>query len=155
MLRSILITVLIVAAIWAVASLFPSGCDTELCCVDCDSMAVERVIDGDTLVAKGGERVRFYGMDTPERGESCFDEATDRMAELAADLIKVEPGPRASDTFGRSLYYVYTDSGLSIDEILVEEGFARAWVRDGQHREYLIDLEANARDAKRGCLWSD
>ena len=29
---------------------------------------VERVIDGDTLVLEGGERVRLIGVDTPETG---------------------------------------------------------------------------------------
>lgn len=154
MFRTILITLFIVTVIVVVFSIFSSDCDTQLCCDDCEAIAVERIIDGDTLVAKGGERIRFYGMDTPEKGEPCFSEAAERTSELAADRILVEPGPRASDTYGRSLFYVYTKSGLSIDEILVEEGFARAWTRDGQHRDYLVDLEADARDSKRGCLWS-
>jgi len=41
--------------------------------------SVVRVIDGDTIVvAVDGvdERVRFVGVDTPERGEAGFDEAT-------------------------------------------------------------------------------
>ena len=37
---------------------------------------VQRVIDGDTVVLANGERVRYIGMDTPERGERLFDEAT-------------------------------------------------------------------------------
>ena len=88
------------------------------------------------------------------QAEPCFDEATDRTTELAAERIKVEAGPRDSDRFGRSLYYVYTDSGLSIDEILVQEGLARAWTRDGQHSDYLVDLENESKKAERGCLWS-
>src|SRR3978361_32490 len=30
---------------------------------------VERVVDGDTIVLRGGERVRYIGMDTPEPGK--------------------------------------------------------------------------------------
>jgi endonuclease YncB( thermonuclease family) len=37
---------------------------------------VTRVIDGDTVEIEGAGRVRLIGVDTPERGEECFDEAT-------------------------------------------------------------------------------
>ena len=113
---------------------------------------MERIIDGDTLDNNAG-RVRLFGVDTPERGERCFDQATDALQALAGDSIKVEIGPRLRDPNGRLLYYVYTESGNSLDEILILEGLARAWTRDGQHRNFLIQLEANARAAGTGCLW--
>ena len=84
-------------------------------------------------------------MDTLDRGERCFTEATDRLSGLAGELIRVESGPRATDPFGRRLYYVYTESGISIDAVFVREGLARAWTRDGQHREYLAEVESEAR----------
>ncbi len=31
--------------------------------------------------------VRIYGVDTPERGEPCFEEATERFRELAGDRV--------------------------------------------------------------------
>jgi len=37
---------------------------------------VTRVIDGDTVELEGVGRVRLIGVDTTERGEECFDEAT-------------------------------------------------------------------------------
>jgi endonuclease YncB( thermonuclease family) len=66
-------------------------------------------------------------VDTPERGERCFVEAADRLRRLAGDSVRVEFGPRYRDSFGRILYYVYTNEGASIDEILVREGLAVAW----------------------------
>ena len=39
----------------------------------------------------------------------------------------IEFGPRSKDRYGRLLYYVYTQDGDSIDEILVSEGLAKAW----------------------------
>ena len=54
---------------------------------------------------------------------------------------------------GASLYYVYTDQGESIDEMLVREGLAEAWTRDGQHRDVLVAAEKGARRDGRGCLW--
>jgi endonuclease YncB( thermonuclease family) len=100
--------------------------DTQLKCPDCDAIEVTRIIDGDTFDSSIG-RVRLFGMDTPERGEHCFGEATERLAELAGDLVRIEPGPRLRDPYDRHLFYIYTDSGHSIDEILVMEGLAVAW----------------------------
>ena len=128
------------------------GCETELCCSDCDQLDVVRVIDGDTFVSKDG-RVRLYGMDTPELGERCADEATRLMVDLAGDTVRVESGPRRKDPYERDLYYVYTYGGDSIDETLVRKGLALAWTRDGQHRDFLVDLEATARERGVGCLW--
>jgi len=92
-------------------------------------------------------------LDTPEVGERCFSEATERLRELAGARVRVEPGPRSTDPFGRSLAYLYTESGVSIDEALVREGLAVAWRRDGQHRNYPVNLEAEVRENGVGCLW--
>lgn len=98
-------------------------------------------------------RVRLFGMDTLEIGEPCYSEATARLRELAKDAVRVEAGPRVRDPYERLLYYIYTESGESIDETLVREGYARAWTRDGQHRDVLMDLEQEARENSVGCLW--
>jgi len=42
-------------------------------------------------------RIRLNGVDTPERGEPCFLEATERFKELAGDAVRIEHGPRLSD----------------------------------------------------------
>ena len=132
-------------------------CDTTICCTDCDIIAVSRVIDGDTLVEdksfRRDPRVRLYGVDTPEAGERCFVEATDRLIELVGESVRVEPGPRREDVYGRQLFYLYTESGESIDEMLVREGFGVAWTRDGQHMDIIVEAERQAKSAGTGCLW--
>ena len=128
-----------------------SNCSTVICCSDCSSIPVDRVIDGDTF-ASGNGRIRLFGVDTPERGEKCFDEATERLKELAGDSVRAEFGPRQGDRYGRILFYVYTQEGESIDEILVREGLARAWTRDGQYRGVLVAAEDGAKRDGRGCL---
>ena len=87
--------------------------------------------------------MQLFGVDTPEPGEKCYREATARLRELAGDEVRVELGPRSSDRYGRLLYYVYTQGGDSIDEILVSEGLGEAWTRGGQHRDLLVGLEPN------------
>jgi len=106
------------------------ACQTTICCPGCSAFRVQRIIDGDTLVAGAGGRIRLYGLDAPEVGERCSTQATNRLRELAGTSIKVEPGPRARDPFDRSLYYLYTDDGDSIDEKLIREGLGVAWTRD-------------------------
>ena len=41
-------------------------------------------------------------------------------------------------------------SFTSIDATLVREGLARAWTRDGQHRDTLVELERDARGSGAG-----
>jgi endonuclease YncB( thermonuclease family) len=117
---------------------------------------VEEVIDGDTIdVTLGGKRlrVRYYGVDTPERGDRCFREATDRNETLIGKTVLLLPDARDEDAFGRSLRYVFTTDGVSVDATLVAEGFGRAWREDGRYRQEIIGLEAAAAAAGRGCLW--
>ena len=121
-----------------------------------NQVEVLRVIDGDTLdvlISDVAHRVRLFGVDTPERGERCYNEATERLRQLAGDLVRIEPGPRTEDTYGRLLFYLYTPSGESIDETLIREGLATAWTRDGQYRDYLVGLERVAQRQGGGCLW--
>ena len=129
-----------------------TDCDTSLCCETCENIPVTRVIDGDTFVS-GPFRVRLFGIDAPEVGERCASEATARLRRLAGNNVRVELGPRTEDAFGRLLYYLYTDGGDSIDETLVAEGLAVAWTRDGQHRDWLVGVEQEARRDNVGCLW--
>jgi micrococcal nuclease len=117
---------------------------------------VVRVIDGDTLDVRvdGAERrVRLFGVDATERGEACYDEATERLAELAGEIVQLLPDARLEDRFGRLLRYVYAADGTFIDEALVEEGLAYAWRDDGFHRDRLVATEEDAATARVGCLW--
>ena len=61
---------------------------------------VARIVDGDTLdVLIDGvkHRVRLFGVDTPERGEPCYKEATERTRQLSGDVVRIEAGPRKEE----------------------------------------------------------
>ncbi|HZA24776.1 MAG TPA: hypothetical protein VFA32_19630, partial [Dehalococcoidia bacterium] len=68
-------------------------------------------------------------MNTPERGEACYEEVTRRLKVLAGDSVWVEFGPRHGNSYGRILYYTYTNKGQSIDKMLVGKGWSsgRQW----------------------------
>lgn len=129
-------------------------------CADPSAMQaapVVRVVDGDTIrvtVEGVEEPVRFYGIDTPERGQRCFAEATDRTEELVETDVRLVSDARERDQNDRLLRYVYTPEGLSIDATLIGEGLAYAWTADGALRGPLVELEQRARRNEVGCLWS-
>jgi micrococcal nuclease len=110
------------------------------------------VVYGDTIDTSIG-RVRLFGLDTPKRADDCFTEATDFTRLLVGTGVRLEDSPRIKDNYGRRLAYVYDSSGNSIDVQLIAGGFAKAWVRDGQHRDVLVGLEESANTNNAGCLW--
>ena len=90
-------------------------------------------------------------MDTPERSEPCFGEATERFRGLAGDRVRIEFGPRSEDRYGRALLHVYTEAGESVAEKLIREGLSKVWEREGQRRELLMAVEDGAeRSGNRG-----
>ena len=118
---------------------------------------VEDVIDGDTadvMIDNRLYRVRYFGVDTPERGQRCFREATDRNQQLVhvGKKIYLLADAREFDDFSRLLRYVFLEDGTSVDATLVAEGFGEAWRQDGRYRDQLVALEQEATAANRGCL---
>ncbi len=118
---------------------------------------IEDVIDGDTISARLPDgryvAIRYFGIDTPEKGEPCYRDALQRNIELAGKKVLLLPDVRETDRFGRLLRYIFTPDGVSIDATLVAEGFAHAWREDGAYRDQIIALEDGARAEGRGCLW--
>jgi micrococcal nuclease len=121
-----------------------------------EQATVVEVIDGDTItVLIGTERqqVRYYGIDAPEQGEKCYDEATERNRELVGTIVRLEADARDKDEYGRLLRYVFTNDGISVDAVLVSEGLAKAWREDGSYLTRLTILETHAQQQGIGCLW--
>ncbi len=97
---------------------------------------VATVVDGDTLRLDDGRTVRLVGIDTPERGECGYGEATRRLARLVdGERVSLRISDEDTDRYGRLLRYVdvgSTDAGLE----LIEDGLAVARYdsRDGYGR---------------------
>ena len=122
-----------------------------------EQATVENVIDGDTIdVLIDGElqRVRYYGIDAPEEGDNCYEEATERNRELVGTTVRLEPDARNEDKYGRLLRYVFTNDGTSVDATLASEGLAKAWREDGRYLARLTTLEIYAHEHGIGCLWN-
>ena len=116
-----------------------------------------RVLDGDTIEAEiegRTYRVRYIGVNTPERGQPFYAEAT------AANRSLVEGKPlrlvrdvSETDRYGRLLRYVFAGE-VFVNRALVEGGYAQAMTvpPDVSCAEVFRAAEREARSAGRG-LW--
>ena len=121
-----------------------------------DEALVTRVIDGDTVELADGSRVRYLCMDTPERGAPFYAEAKERNSELVdGKVVRLEPGVRDVDKYGRLLRYLYVGD-VFVNAELVRGGFARTLIFDEEevHAGVLRRLEDEAARAGRG-LWAN
>jgi micrococcal nuclease len=118
---------------------------------------VSRIIDGDTFELANGQTVRLIGIDTPEEGQRCFDQAKQQLISLiAGESVYLEKDVSETDRYGRLLRYVYVN-GIFVNEYLVFEGFAYAveYPPDTKYADQLNEAEQNAEENGRGCLWGD
>lgn len=125
-----------------------------LACRPAEGVAVVRVIDGDTIVIQGDERVRYIGIDAPEQDEPLGREATELNRKLVqGKRVRLERDVTDRDRYGRLLRYVYVD-GTFVEAELVRQGLARvrAYPPDTRHHQELSALEQEARQAGRG-VW--
>lgn len=126
---------------------------------------VMQVIDGDTIqvnIEGKIQKIRLIGIDTPESVKSqkpeCFgQEAFGKAKELLkGKRVRLESDSTGSDQdiFDRLLRYVYLENGTFINEYMVKEGYARAYLKfpftyKAQFKQY----EKEAKAAKKG-LWN-
>jgi len=126
-------------------------------------VTVERVIDGDTIVVSGGERVRLIGVDTPEtkdprRPVGCFGEQASHFTESllpAGSRVRLVGDVEPRDRYQRLLAYAYRLSdGLFVNAELLRRGFGQVLTipPNVAHTDEFLALSRRAREADRG-LW--
>ncbi len=118
------------------------------------TITVSNIIDGDTLNSSIG-KIRLTGINTPEKGERCFEESKEFLKSL---LIENEIELRRDfvnrDKYNRLLRFVTTPS---LNEKLIENGYAKVYFIFPNYfmRQELINLEINALQNNLGCLWKE
>jgi micrococcal nuclease len=130
---------------------------------DGGSTRVERVVDGDTVVLAGGERVRYIGVDTPESVKpgtpvECYAKAASRANErlVEGERVRLRYDAERRDRYGRLLAYVYRASDdLFVNAELIRRGYATTLSipPNVAHADDFRRLARAARRAGRG-LWS-
>lgn len=119
---------------------------------------VSRIIDGDTIQMKNGEKVRLIQIDTPElSGNECY--ALNAKIELSKMLngsgkvqLIADPELDNIDRFGRSLRYLFFN-GVNVNLKLVEIGAAAPYFyrsEQGLYSKKLMDAAEKARKNKLG-----
>lgn len=117
---------------------------------------VTKVVDGDTIVVEGGQRIRLLNMDTREKGQNCYQEAKDRMQQLVLlKNITLERDKEDKDRYGRLLRYVYAD-GEMVNLEMVKEGLAVVYIIEPntKHQDEFRRIEEQARQ-ENGCVWAN
>jgi len=120
-----------------------------------------RVIDGDTIILDGYERVRHIGIDTPETkdprkpvqyfGQEAY-EFTKGLVE--GKRVRLEYDWNKKDKYGRTLAYVYLEDGTFLNAEIIKRGYGFANTRfPFKYLEEFRQYEREARENERG-LWS-
>lgn len=123
-----------------------------------ETARVVTVIDGDTIdVELNGvrTRVRYIGINTPERDEPFYQEATDANRALVANReVTLVRDVSETDRFGRLLRYVYVD-GQMVNAALVANGYAQIFTfpPDVANQALFLSLQREAQANGRG-LWA-
>jgi endonuclease YncB( thermonuclease family) len=113
------------------------------------------VIDGDTIdvldSSKTQHRIRFDGIDAPERGQPFSNRAKSTLSDLVfGRTVKVDT--EGSDKYDRIIGRVYVD-GRDVGLAMLEAGVAWHYIKYDQSKKY-AEGEKAAKEAGRG-LWAD
>ena len=117
---------------------------------------VSRVIDGDTInvVIDGTtHRVRYIGVNTPERNEGCFSEASEaNNLMVMGKTVRLVKDKSETDRYGRLLRYVYAGDTF-VNEELVRQGYAEAvlYKPDSEYYEQFAEIEKSVAAIGLGC----
>lgn len=100
---------------------------------DAGHAVVRHVHDGDTLFLEDGRKVRLLGIDTPEVGDNreCYgDDAREALRAMLppGTAVRTVADVRATDQYGRSLLFLFTQDGSLVNLDLIREGYAEAVV---------------------------
>lgn len=97
--------------------------DTE-CHVE-ERAVCTKVVDGDTIYLDNGEKVRFVGVNTPERGVEGYIASKNFVQKLCLNKevgLDIDDS-KHHDKYGRTLAVVIVD-GKNVNEMLLKEGLA-------------------------------
>ena len=121
-----------------------------------ETAQVTDIIDGDTIdvdINGVGYRVRYIGVNTPERDETCYADATNANADLVdGQTVTLVRDSSNTDRYGRLLRYVYVGN-VFVNSRLVQDGWAESveYPPDTANAATFRQLEDAAARSNRGC----
>ena len=132
------------------------SCSSTLVFAENFSGPVVSILDGDTIEVlhkQHAERIRFSGIDCPEKGQAYGQKAKHAASALAfgKEVILQTHG---KDKYGRTLADVILQDGLNVNRTLVSDGWCWWYRKYAPGDTELEQLEKRAREARKG-LWVD
>lgn len=127
-----------------------------------DPNTVTRIVDGDTIELADGRKVRYIGVDTPEKKtnfttKECFSEQASAANKefVLGKTVTLEKDVSETDRYDRLLRFVYVDGEL-VQEKLIKGGFAEAkkYKPDVSKSVLFEQWEQDARKQKVG-MWGE
>lgn len=119
---------------------------------------VVNIVDGDTIdVIINGQnfRVRYIGIDTPERGDNFYEQATTLNQELVYNKkVLLVKDVSETDRYGRILRYVFVGNTF-VNYELVRQGYALAYTYppDVACSDFFVSAQSQAQSSNAG-LWA-
>lgn len=121
---------------------------------------VTRVVDGDTIVLDGNEKVRLIGVDTteivhPSKPVEYFSKEASEFTRSIVEgkRVRLEFDWQRTDKYGRTLAYVYLEGGMFVNLEIVRQGYGFAYTKyPFKYMEEFREAERQARESNRG-LW--
>jgi micrococcal nuclease len=124
---------------------------------------VVRVVDGDTIHVRVGDRVekvRYIGVNTPEVHHPRKGEEPGGRQALAVNrtlverrTVRLETDVQSRDRYGRLLAYVWVGD-VMVNAELLRRGYAQVMTvpPNVRHQDLFVTLQRDARERERG-LW--
>jgi len=115
---------------------------------------VSKILDGDTVETNLGEKIRYLGINTPEKGQPFANEATKLNQDLVLGKeIYLEFDIQTKDRYGRTLAYVYA-SGIFINLEMVKKGLgvSETIQPNIKYQDEIVNAQKEARDKCFG-IW--
>lgn len=126
-----------------------------------ETLRVEYVADGDSILLSNGEEVRYLGIDTPELAgrdrpaEYLADEARKYNEKLVLNrAVRLEYDVEKRDRHGRLLAYLFLEDGTFVNAELLRSGYAYLLAQPPnlKYSKKFLELQREAIKAKVG-LW--
>ena len=125
-----------------------------------ESHAVQRVVDGDTVVLSEMGPVRLIGVDTPETQDPPkpvqyygSEASAFLQSMLSGQSVRVEYDHQRRDKYQRTFAYLFLSDGTFVNREIIRQGFGHAYLTyPFAYAEDFRAAEREAREAERG-LW--
>lgn len=112
---------------------------------------ISKVLDGDTIQTSSGERIRYIGINAPEKGEPNSSEATEVNKELVLGRkVYLELDVQKKDRYGRTLAYVFVED-VFINLEIVKNGLAVSETIQ-PNVKYQNEFVKAQKEARENCL---